>query len=85
MAMLHPRETVIDQTRGGAAAQLTGATGGGPIPAPSITIKTGPVYRLPDGTDTVSVGDLQAAMQATASAIMGQLRRPGAQLALGIR
>lgn len=85
MAMLHPRETVIDHTRGGVAAQLAGATGGGPIPAPSVTIKTGPVYRLPDGTDTVSVGDLQAAMQATASAIMGQLRRPGAQLALGIR
>jgi TP901 family phage tail tape measure protein len=70
MAMLHPRETVIDHARAS---------------TPSITIQTGPIYRLPDGTDTVSVGDLQAAMQATAAAVMGQLRRPGAQLALGIR
>lgn len=83
MAMLHPQETVIDHTRGAAAALGGAATAA--ASAPSITIQTGPIYRLPDGTDTVSVGDLQAAMQATAAAVMGQLRRPGAQLALGIR
>lgn len=83
MAMLHPQETVIDHTRGAAAALEGAATAA--ASAPSITIQTGPIYRLPDGTDTVSVGDLQAAMQATAAAVMGQLRRPGAQLALGIR
>ena len=88
MAMLHPRETVIDHARSRSASRWAGARMSGAgytARALAINIKTGPVYRLPDGTDTVSVGDLQAAMQATASAIMGQLRRPGAQLALGIR
>jgi len=83
MAMLHPQETVIDHTQGAAAA--LGGVATAAASAPSITIQTGPIYRLPDGTDTVSVGDLQAAMQATAAAVMGRLRRPGAQLALGIR
>jgi len=70
LAMLHPRETVVDHAAPGSTA------------APSITIQTGPIYRLPDGTDTVSVGDLQAAMQATAAAVMGTLRTPGARVAL---
>lgn len=70
MAMLHPRETVIDHGRGG-----TGA-------APSITIKTGPVMQQPDGSQWVSLGDLQTAMQATAAAVMGTLRTPGARVAL---
>jgi len=50
--------------------------------APFITIQTGPIYRLPDGTDTVTMGDLEAAMQATAQAVMGSLRSAGGRVAL---
>jgi hypothetical protein len=71
MAMLHPRETVIDHVR-------TGVGGG----VPKITIQTGPVYRLSDGTDTVSVADFEAGMQALAAGIMGQLRSPAGRMAL---
>ena len=76
MAMLHPRETVIDHTRAG---------GGRGISAPtriSIPIQTGPVYQLPDGTDMVSVADFQAGMQALAAGIMGQLGSPAGRMAL---
>jgi hypothetical protein len=71
MAMLHPRETVIDHAKQGAAG------------TPTINITTGPVYRLPDGTDTVSMADLERAMRATAAGVMGQLRTPAGRVALG--
>jgi hypothetical protein len=71
MAMLHPRETVIDHARTGA--------GGTSI---TIPIQTGPVYRLSNGTDTVSVADLEAGMQALAAGIMAQLRSPAGRMAL---
>ena len=80
MAMLHPQETVIDHTRGAAAALGSAATAA--ASAPSITIQTGPILQQPDGSQWVSVGDLQAAMQATAAAVMGTLRTPGARVAL---
>ena len=57
----------------------TSASGGG---VPKITIQTGPVYRLSDGTDTVSVADFEAGMQALAAGIMGQLRSPAGRMAL---
>jgi tape measure domain-containing protein len=72
MAMLHPRETVIDHVR-------TGAGGGTGI---TIPIQTGPVYHLADGTDTVSLADFKAGLQAVASGIMGQLRSPAGRMAL---
>jgi hypothetical protein len=72
MAMLHPRETVIDHAR-------TGAGGG----VPNITIKTGEVLQLPDGSQWVSMGDLEQAMAATASGIMAQLRSPAGRVAMG--
>jgi hypothetical protein len=72
MAMLHPRETVIDHVR-------TGAGGGTGI---TIPIQTGPVYHLADGTDTVSLADFEAGLQAVASGIMGQLRSPAGRMAL---
>jgi len=76
MAMLHPRETVIDHTRARAG-------GGSSTPTSiSIPIQTGPVYRLPDGTDTVSMADFQAGMQALASGILGQLGTPAGRMAL---
>ena len=76
MAMLHPRETVIDHTRAG------GGRGSSAPTRISIPIQTGPVYRLPDGTDTVSMGDLEAGLQALAAGIMGQLGTPAGRMAL---
>ena len=74
MAMVHPRETIIDHTRAG------GGTGGG---VPNITIRTGEVLQMPDGSQWVSMTDLEQAMQATAAGVLGVLRSPGARLALG--
>ena len=75
MAMVHPRETIIDHTRAG------GGAGGGGVP--NITIRTGEVLQMPDGSQWVSMGDLEQAMQATAAGVLGVLRSPGARLALG--
>ena len=73
MAMLHPRETVIDHAQSG---------GSGGAPQISIPIQTGPVYQLPDGTDTVSMGDFHAGLQSVATGIMAQLRSPAGRMAL---
>jgi len=69
MAMLHPRETVIDHTQ----------QGGGP----TITIQTGQVVQMPDGSQWVSMADLEQAMRATAAGVLGQLRTPAGRVALG--
>ena len=76
MAVLHPRETVIDHTRAG------GGRGSSAPTRISIPIQTGPVYQLPDGTDMVSMADFQAGMQALAAGIMGQLGTPAGRMAL---
>ena len=73
MAMVHPRETIIDHTRAG------GGTGGG---VPNITIRTGEVLQMPDGSQWVSMGDLEQAMQATAAGVLGVLRSPSGRMAL---
>jgi hypothetical protein len=70
MAMLHPRETVIDHAR----------AGGG---VPNITIKTGEVLQMPDGSQWVSMGDLEQAMQATAAGVMAAMGSPAGRVALG--
>jgi phage-related protein len=72
MAMLHPRETVIDHAR-------TGVGGG----VPNITIKTGEVLQMPDGSQWVSMADLEQAMRATAAGVLGQLRTPAGRIAMG--
>jgi len=71
MAMLHPRETVIDHAK---------TSGGG---VPNITIRTGEVLQMPDGSQWVSMADLEQAMQATAAGVLGQLRSPAGRVALG--
>ena len=76
MAMLHPRETVIDHTRAG------GGRGSSAPTRITIPIQTGPVTRLPDGTDMVSMADFQSGMQALAAGIMGQLGTPAGRMAL---
>jgi hypothetical protein len=74
-AMVHPRETIIDHTRA--------AAGGGGVPTGiTIPIQTGPVYQLPDGTDTVSMADFQSGMQTLADGILGALRTPGGRIAM---
>jgi hypothetical protein len=50
---------------------------------PNITIRTGEVLQMPDGSQWVSMGDLEQAMHATAAGVLGALRTPGARLALG--
>jgi hypothetical protein len=72
MAMLHPRETVIDHAKT--------SSGGG---VPNITIQTGQVLQMPDGSQWVSMDDLEQAMQATAAGVLGQLRTPAGRVALG--
>jgi phage-related minor tail protein len=72
MAMLHPRESVVDHAR-------TGAGGG----VPNITIKTGEVLQMPDGSQWVSMADLEQAMRATAAGVIGQLRTPAGRIAMG--
>ncbi|NDC35743.1 MAG: hypothetical protein EBZ51_10300 [Synechococcaceae bacterium WB9_2_112] len=69
MAMLHPRETVIDHTQQGNA--------------PTITIQTGQVVQMPDGSQWVSMADLEQAMRATAAGVLGQLRTPAGRIAMG--
>jgi hypothetical protein len=71
MAMLHPRETVVDHMR-------TGAGGG----VPNITIQTGQVLQMPDGSQWVSMADLEQAMRATAAGVLGQLRTPAGRVAM---
>jgi len=77
MAMVHPRETIIDHTRAAAGG------GGGGVPNITIPITVGQVVQLADGTDTVSMGEFQAGLQTLADGILGALRTPGARLALG--
>jgi hypothetical protein len=74
-AILHPRETIIDHDRPGRQSSTPAAI--------NIPITTGPVYQLSDGTDTVSVSDFQAGMQAVAAGIMAQLATPAGRMALG--
>jgi hypothetical protein len=71
MAMLHPRETVVDHMK-------TGAGGG----VPNITIQTGQVLQMPDGSQWVSMADLEQAMRATAAGVLGQLRTPAGRVAM---
>ena len=76
MAMLHPHETVIDHTRAG------GGRGSSVPTSITIPIQTGPVTRLPDGTDMVSMADFQSGMQALAAGLLGQLGTPAGRMAL---
>jgi tape measure domain-containing protein len=74
MAVLHPRETVIDHTR-------TSTSGGG-VPNITIPITVGQVVQLADGADTVTMGEFQAGLQTLANGIMSQLRSPSGRMAL---
>jgi hypothetical protein len=55
LAMLHPRERVTDLTSG-----AKGATRGGSFTAEFKLNHTGPVYRLPDGSNAITMADAEA-------------------------
>jgi hypothetical protein len=85
-------EYVIPAARMGAAsrAYLQGSRGvavvngaGGSAASPAINITTGQVLQMPDGSQWVSMADLEQAMRATAAGIMGQLRTPAGRVAMG--
>lgn len=50
---------------------------------PTINITTGPVVQF-GGEQYVTVGDMQAAMQATARGVLGSLRNPTTRISLGL-
>jgi hypothetical protein len=65
MAMVHPQEQIIDlqrsPSRTSAAGTTAGGSRGGGTFAPVFNLAhNGPVYRLPDGTDAVSMADAVA-------------------------
>jgi uncharacterized protein YidB (DUF937 family) len=72
MAMLHPNETIIDHTRAS-----------GPAMAPPQINLTGPVMMMPDGSQWVSRGELDAALSAYGQAIFRQLASPSGRVARG--
>jgi hypothetical protein len=57
--------------------------GAGGSNAPTITIQTGQVLQMPDGSQWVSMADLEQAMRATAAGVLGQLRTPAGRVAMG--
>ena len=60
-------------------AQGINASGGNP----TINITTGPVVQF-GGEQYVTVSDMQAAMQATAKAVLNSLRNPSTRISLGL-
>jgi len=85
-------EYVIPAARMGAAsrAYLQGSRGvavvngaDGSAAAPTINIQTGQVLQMPDGSQWVSMADLERAMHATAAGVLGQLRTPAGRVAMG--
>ena len=67
-------------TRSGAAASSPAIRDSGNA---QINITTGPVVQF-DGEQYVTVGDMQAAMQATARGVLGSLRNPTTRISLGL-
>ena len=68
----------LQGSRGVDVVNGTGATG-----APTINIQTGQVLQMPDGSQWVSMADLEQAMRATAAGVLGQLRTPAGRVAMG--
>jgi hypothetical protein len=63
MAVLHPQEQVIDLHRSGPRTAAGGAAGGsrgGSFTAEFKLNHTGPVYRLPNGADAITMADAEA-------------------------
>jgi hypothetical protein len=90
MAVLHPQEQVIDLHRsvpraatGGAAPAGAPRTGGTFAPVFNLS-NNGPVYRLPDGTDAVSLADAQAMVADGVGQLWDHLQSYDGRKALGM-
>ena len=70
----------VGSARSGAAASSPAIRDSG---NPTINITTGPVVQF-GGEQYVTVGDMQAAMQATARGVLGSLRNPTTRISLGL-
>jgi hypothetical protein len=89
MAMVHPQEQIIDLQRspsrtsaGGAAAG--GSRGGGTFAPVFNLAHNGPVYRLPDGTDAVSLADAVAIAEDAADRMWNYAQSVDGRKDLGI-
>lgn len=90
MAMVHPEEQIIDLHRsapraatGGAAPAGAPRTGGTFAPVFNLS-NNGPVYRLPDGTDAVSLADAQAMVADGVGQLWDHLQSYDGRKALGM-
>jgi hypothetical protein len=88
MAMVHPQEQIIDLQRSPSRTSAGGATGGGSRGgtfAPVFNLAhNGPVYRLPDGTDAVSMADAVAIAEEAADRMWTYAQSPDGRRDLGI-
>jgi len=90
LAMVHPQEQIIDLARsaprpaaGGAAPAGAPRTGGTFAPLFNLS-NNGPVYRLPDGTDAVSLADAQAMVADGVGQLWDHLQSYDGRKALGM-
>jgi hypothetical protein len=90
LAMVHPQEQIIDLARsapraatGGAAPAGAPRTGGTFAPVFNLS-NNGPVYRLPDGTDAVSLADAQAMVADGVGQLWDHLQSYDGRHALGM-
>jgi hypothetical protein len=89
MAMLHPQEQVIDLHRSAprtaTSGAATGGSRGGGTFAPTFNLAhNGPVYRLPDGTEAVSMADAVAIAEDAADRMWTYAQSPDGRRDLGI-
>jgi hypothetical protein len=88
MAMVHPQEQIIDLQRSPSRTSAGGATGGGSRGgtfAPVFNLAhNGPVYRLPDGTDAVSLADAVAIAEEAADRMWNYAQSVDGRKDLGI-
>jgi hypothetical protein len=79
LAMLHPRERVTDLT-----SSAKGATSGGSFTAEFKLHHTGPVYRLPDGSNAITMADAVAIAEDAANRMWTYAQTPDGRSDLGI-
>jgi len=85
LAMVHPQEQIIDLARSAPRDASAGVPRSGGTFAPVFNLSNnGPVYRLPDGTDAVSLADAQAMVADGIGQLWGHIQTYDGRKALGI-